>query len=473
MSALAQSQNLTNSTTNSITSISANARIDYILRFSKQAVLVVDNNPSVYAQIASEFVANLPENHNAALIALSPRHNDIQIRCRLIEQLFGSVLFDPEQSLAVSILNLAKNSQEAISVVIEHTHLLSLQLNHELCQLVDAAKKTTILVNVLLLGEVEAGNVIAKNKESFQGKLSIITADSGQLVPLNSKLFSSHSRSLSRVIRIIFWMTIISLVIAAGAWSAMQYYEKMSRESILNPDSNLNTAKKQASTFVLPSDKVESNDGAAPVDGSKELPTVEAQVLQASPQDVFNALQSPASNNSLNTNRAIDKQQAYTDKVAKIKAENAQLLAAIKQRESSLIPSKSISDSLVKPSTSLPQNDKAISSEEEKFDEMFNYIDSNYYQALESGFVIQFSGFTQPNVYQEYINTYPELSHKAYIRMVNGEKMLMMTSLVYTSRVLAEDALENLSITIKETGVWVKSVQAINSEINAFNTAIR
>jgi DamX protein len=139
---------------NKNTDISVIARINYNLRFTKQAVFVVGQNTLQYSKLASEFLVNLSNNTNnvtthknsenqpnVAFISASNKLDDIQIRCRLIEQLFVNTLFDPEQSLAVSILNLAEQQKQPISIVIDHAHALSLQLKYELCQLVSMAKK--------------------------------------------------------------------------------------------------------------------------------------------------------------------------------------------------------------------------------------------------------------------------------------------------------------------------------------------
>ena len=88
--------------------ISVIARIDYIQRFSKQMTVVVDKNPIIYSKVARQYLANISQESsnqeiNVAFVAASSKINDIQMRCRLIEQLFANTLFDPEQSLAVSI----------------------------------------------------------------------------------------------------------------------------------------------------------------------------------------------------------------------------------------------------------------------------------------------------------------------------------------------------------------------------------
>lgn len=180
--------------------ISVTARIDYNLRFAKQAVLVVGDNTEQYSQLASQFLVSLSnskpsavhldtqDNHiNVAFVAASSKINDIQMRCRLIEQLFVNTLFDPEQSLAVSVLRFAKQHGEAISIVIDHAHALSLQVKYELCQLVSLAKKSKLTINVVLFGLTEAAQQLATNKSLFKNKMVVIDAESGQVISLDDK----------------------------------------------------------------------------------------------------------------------------------------------------------------------------------------------------------------------------------------------------------------------------------------------
>jgi DamX protein len=115
MSALTKNINISDNNT-SVTKISAQARIDYILRFSKQAILVIDESVEQNTTISNQLLANLPEQHNVAYVALSSQFNNIQIRCRIIEQLYTGELFEPEISLAVSVINLAKKSKQSISI---------------------------------------------------------------------------------------------------------------------------------------------------------------------------------------------------------------------------------------------------------------------------------------------------------------------------------------------------------------------
>ena len=166
MSALVNNIGLSNDNT-SVTKISAHARIDYILRFSKQAILVIDESVEQNAALSGQFLASLSEQHNAAYISLSSQFNNIQIRCRIIEQLSAGELFDPEISLAVSVINLAKKSPQVISIILDNAQYLSLQILHETAQLIAIAKKANLNVNIVMFGSAQAGKTVADNKTLF------------------------------------------------------------------------------------------------------------------------------------------------------------------------------------------------------------------------------------------------------------------------------------------------------------------
>lgn len=223
MSALAHSQKNKNNTSTapnllvndnkSVTSLNVSARIDYIQRFSKQAVLVVDENITTYSQVARQYLSSLTKSEisdqnqsecNVAFVVASTKLNDIQMRCRIIEQLFSNTLFDPEQSLAVSITRLVKQDHDAITIIVEHAHSLSLQLKYELCQLVDIANKTQNKINVVFFAQEKAVQEIAQNKSIFNKKLIIISAESGQVIQPDSIKLTNSRMHVSRK----FWFVL-------------------------------------------------------------------------------------------------------------------------------------------------------------------------------------------------------------------------------------------------------------------------
>ena len=180
-----------------------------------------------------------PQETNVAFVSASTKLNDIQMRCRFIEQLFANTLFDPEKSLAVSLLTLSKQRKENITIVVEHAHALSLQMKYELCQLVDVANKTQSKINVALFGNEQAAQNVATNRSIFKNKLAIIDAKSGQLFPLDHAKFNSKNAMFTNK----FWLKVatITLVISALiglSWFVLINYDNFSLSQL--PETNAN-----------------------------------------------------------------------------------------------------------------------------------------------------------------------------------------------------------------------------------------
>lgn len=463
------------SANDSITSISTNARIDYILRFSKQAILVVDENADIYTQIAGQYVGNLSDKYNTSLLTISSRHNDIQIRCRIIEQLFGSVLFDPEQPLSVSILNFAKKSNEAVSIVLEQVQNLSLQLFHELCQLVEMGKKTRIEINVLMVGNLNAGTIVSQNKTLFKNKLSILSAQSGQLISINHPMFKKQGWiNYAKVGYALLALSFSALLTVLGAL-ALDKYEIINLEKILSSLSEEGEIKKiNADTvdtqFVLPA-KTKIN-GKINLEGADTSNLALKQTLSplttATTQDIVNALNViPVVSDKLEKAEVKAEMQSSNDsnvlEVKKVAQPEVVQVFSVPVEEK--IQAKNVDLSVVNP------NVKAL---EEGVDNkatkpsIFN-VQASYYQNIKSGFVIQISGFTTLKAYQEYVLDYPTIKYFTYLKNVNNREMMIMTTPVYSSRINAEKALKDLPSDIQNSGVWIKSVAAIHNEINSFN----
>ncbi|MFQ3193955.1 MAG: DamX protein, partial [Colwellia sp.] len=93
---------------------------------------------------------------------------------------------------------------------------------------------------------------------------------------------------------------------------------------------------------------------------------------------------------------------------------------------------------------------------------------ANYYKSKQTGFVIQIAGFTRLSVYQEFIPDFNDINIRSYYRLFNQQTMLMITSEVFKTRLAAEKAVTLLPSSIQVHQPWVKSVEAINNEINAY-----
>jgi len=449
----------------SVTSISAIARVDYILRFSKHAVLVVDQDANVYSQVASQFLGSLANEHNAAFIAISPKLNDIQIRCRIIEQLFSDTLFDPEQSLAVSLINLAKQEKQAIDIVIEHAQFLSVQILHELCQLTDIAKKANYAISVLMLGTPQAGMILANNKSLFLKKISVLSGQTGQLLTLNAKEFQA-SKSFFKFSLFTKWLVaFISFVICLGLLGFGLFQQDVFSAKT---EDNLQSVTANSTNLISAYSKKSVNSSAESGDIFLSLTAQKPQDLEIIPSapaetaDIVQAIvsfeQTPTAvtgseqvNKPLINNNAVLTLESPLTKLAVI--ENKTFDSSVKQEAIYMKPSEQ-TGSLVN-----NENIRTIES-----------IDANesYYKNLGSGFVIQISGFTRLSVYQKFLDRYEGINTKSYYRLFNQQAMLMITSEVFPTHLAAEQAVNLLPSAIKSHQPWIKSVEAINNEINAY-----
>lgn len=446
----AQAHATENTIPSSLTTISANARVDYILRFSKHAVLVVDQDESVYSQVASQFLGSLGNEHNAAFLAISPKLNDIQIRCRIIEQLFSGTLFDPEQSLAVSVINLAKQEKQAIDVVIEHAQFLSVQILHELCQLTDIAKKANYAISILMLGTPQAGMKLANNKSLFNNKVSVLSGQTGQLLALNAKVFKAN-KSFFKLTRFNKWMmAFISFIICLGLTGYWLFQQdvfslktKLSLESVTPKSTNLISAYS----------KKNENFSAEGEDIFLSLTKQEPQTQKTS-KIILNVPAAP-----------IDIVKAIISlEKASAKLPVTEKILAPKRFEPSLDNKPVIEKEIA---STLDSAEQQLDVTQEKTIESIG-TDISYYKSVGTGFVIQIAGFTDSSVNQDRLPDFAGINTKSYYRLFNDHKMLMITSEVYKTRFAAKQAITLLPSAIKSHQPWVKSIEAINNEINAY-----
>lgn len=412
------------------TPISVTARIDYILRFSKQAILVLDDNPHVYSSIASQYLSTRVNTDNAAFISASDKINDIQMRCRLIEQLFASRLFDPEQSLAQSIFKLAKEQREEnITIVIENAHALSLQITFELCQLAEMAKKASKILNVVLLGLPHTGEKIASNRTLFNNKLTIVSASTGQLISMDDGMFKVKSSLFSgKKIRI--FSIIVSLLLIAGAGSiyALNQHENLSLSQL-----NFFNFSNKAITDPLENNGFQ-NDEMVQVTEIEQTETLVNSTNQASTLDIFQAISDEGSNEI---------------------AQPADIIQALSATY--------ITEAIT------PQNKavEVVASYQPSEPEGFS-ITPEYYLSKNEGYAIQIIGFSDQDAQQKFIEKYKNLQIYGYHRLLNKKAFTVITSRIFTDKTDARRLISSLPKDIRARGPWVKSVSAIKEEINTF-----
>lgn len=443
MSALAKSNHTSQESTR-VTKISANARIDYILRFSKQAVLVINDSQQA-TNVSSQLIASLPEQHNIALVALSSKFNDIQIRCRIIEQIFNEELFDPEASLAVSIINFVKKSKQAISLIIDNSEHASLQIIHELCQLVSIAKQTNLAVNVVMFGSEKAGMIVASNKSIFNGKLSLLSATSGQLLSVNSAIFkeptswSNYVKNHKWVFVLIAFLSFLSTAVVlmlkhdSFTFSALGKTETDTISFIEDITADSAVTVLTPTVYSKPVDSTKSDMRAEAQDiylaiENIVIKTQEEKLPQvATPEDIVNAMN-------------------VFDSVENTEQENASLIASEKAN-------------------------KAETAEIANVDHQVGnvYANNDYYLMQTSGYVIQIAAFSDvTNLPKTFLASLNEIEFKAYQRLLNGNKVTVITSEWFGDRVLATEFLSQLPQSLQSRNPWIKRIQDINNEITTY-----
>jgi len=436
-----------NENTASVTNISATARVDYIQRFSKQAVLVVHDDYQMSADVGHQYIAQLPAQSNTAFVSISSKHNDIQIRCRIVEQLFGQQAFDPEVSLAVSLINQLKQESQKLTIVIANAQHLSLQLLHELTQLCEVAKKSNFLVSVLMLSNMEAGQTVALHKDLFAKKLSILAADNGQLISINDASFrSTGSQLLTK--NVSRWLIIFVVLFAAGAAIIFGLTQ-------VEIDNSVPSTSLEKETFVsVATDVIEETPRA-------HKPSVEP----ASSQDILAAL-----------NGDIVKQ----DKLNEIAVERTlpasanDILGAIQNEESSV--NQSLNSIVVKksdtPALSLDEEEK-VTFESTPITEMTvqspttlkEISNGEYYLAYQQGYVIQIGNYSQLSAVENMIETSIDTELHYYARMQNGANNWVLTSKVFLSRNEADEAKQVLKEQNPEGSFWTRSLASVHADI--------
>jgi len=429
-----------------VTEISVTARIDYIVRFSKQAVLVIADQIDQYSVIAREFLSTLSSEdanqgfnqntsssiqYNVAFISASKQLNDIQMRCRLIEQLFGNSLFDPEQSLVDSLPRLARQQGDVVTIVIEHAQALSLQIKYELSQLVLIAKQNKQAVNVVMFASPEAAIEINQHSNIFKNKLTVIDAESGQLYSRKgSKLpvkGEAHWLSFGQKIVLISCFILMGLVTV----SVFFYLQTEQGSQYLQSP--------MATTQVTVIDKNIEQTVSSTISQAAMLPVDSVTPVSASAnvQDIHQAL----------TN---DKTLMKRERVP---AETNDVLSAL----------------LSKQATVLSSNVSAIGSAIEG--DLRKTLDADYYFRMSresEGFVVQVAGFSNRKNWQDFLLLYPQQRFFSYQKFLSDSIFTVVTSKAYPDRISAKAAMQQLPKAIKERGLWLKSIATVIAEINTF-----
>lgn len=435
--------------------ISVTARIDYNLRFAKQAVLVVGDNTEQYSPLASQFLVSLSngkpgglhpdtqDNHiNVAFIAASSKINDIQMRCRLIEQLFVNTLFDPEQSLAVSVLRFAKQHGEAISIVIDHAHALSLQVKYELCQLVTLAKKNKLTINVVLFGLTEAAQQLAMNKSLFKNKMVVIAAESGQVISLDDKRMTlTKSASPLSLWQKISLASAIAIIGVALTWVYLLIAEDVNKQAFNIKEPTVLESHSSLELVLPISNDIPSNENSRTMQKKQKTTLIEQSTNGSKVTDALQAT-SEEINQALMTHHL-----AKPNK--RIPAEAGDVLQALSVVDNKIDANKEV----VKQNITVDINNSYYQIKAEEFSK---------------GYVIQIAGFSDEILAKRFLSLYPEEDLHSYQKQLSGKLFTVITTKAFPNKAEAKSIIQALPIQLIERKPWVKSISSVINEINTF-----
>ena len=168
------------------------SRLDFIESLIEQTtqscMLAIDGTTGVGKTTVLEelLTACLPEANKCYLTAAASL-NEIQIRSRIIEQLFGNVLYDPEKSLLNTFLEF--NHQTPLLVAIDNGHFLPGQIIGELLQVVAELKKRGYHMVVLVTFDKAQSKTLASIDSALISHYTVPTLSYNESYQLLTRYF--------------------------------------------------------------------------------------------------------------------------------------------------------------------------------------------------------------------------------------------------------------------------------------------
>lgn len=123
--------------------------------------------------ILEEVLTQTLPDANKCYITANHALNDIQIRSRIIEQLFGNVLFDPEMPLLTSFIEF--NQPSEILIAIDNSHFLSGRIIGELLQLFSESRNLGINLTLVIAFDKSISSTLLNVNSAFLMVLTVPT----------------------------------------------------------------------------------------------------------------------------------------------------------------------------------------------------------------------------------------------------------------------------------------------------------
>ena len=94
-------------------------------------------------------------------------------------------------------------------------------------------------------------------------------------------------------------------------------------------------------------------------------------------------------------------------------------------------------------------------------------INNGYYRG-KAGYVVQIAALSDLQLPEIFLDTLADIDYNVYQRLLNDQPLLVFTSTIYAEKSTAQLALSQFPPSLLKRQPWIKSVEVINDEINAF-----
>lgn len=430
---------------------------------------------------------------NKCYVTASKNITDVQLRSRIIEQLFGNVLFDPEKPLVGSFLEF--NQQTELMIAIDNAHFMSAKLVGELLQVFSQINGAGIQFSIVLsfdksisstllninsqLIAVESIPALSKDESyhllnTYFSELPAITdsklkrwIENSKGVPIQLLAYNDQQNfevTNTSGLNIKLWGAVValaSLLLALGIYAYnVGYFDStpVATTQIIGPEDDESFAVKQVlnanKKAVIPEFKSRSKN-------SSDL----AATQTASAEEMFSALQS-----SLNEDDSIVSKQgevkvetsalAAVNKTNKVETEIKEpaQIATIKREESSTTQAAVDSDLVVATATE---------NYPEKPQTSLYRIDNDIFMSLpKDRYVLQFTAVSTESTLVEYLGSAPVKPSELRIYKIkrNGTDWIVVTYGLFDTIAQARETALSL-----EPNAWAKSVAVIQQQIQTYN----
>lgn len=295
---------------------------------------------------------------------------------------------------------------------------------------------------------MDTGQTVALHKDLFVKKLSILAADSGQLISINDAIFkASNSTFFTKTVS--RWLAIFVVLFLVGGAIIFALTQvdinssipenTLERETFVTMTTEEGVALPEASTESL-EQRASTQDILAALNGEiiEEVVVAAEQVaptLPATANDILGAIHTEEQVVGIETKEALLEQSEEPTLTTNDKEESPLEQISLAQAGNQAIPETKVASN------------------------------GQYYQAYQDGYVIQLGNYSQLAAVENMIKASSGTELHYYARIRNGINNWVLTSKVFLSRKEADEAKQILVEQNPTGSFWTRSLASVHADI--------